>query len=142
MDGIVSVLISVLLVAASAVVGFWAGYAKLFKEHQLTMYCDILPTLLKYAFSNPTGDDRKDEEAQFNAAINTIWLYGSRKVALQLEIALHRLARRGRGDPVPELKKTIIAIRNDIWPRWRFCKRKLTEEELQHFQFGRKRQAS
>lgn len=128
---LIEILVSILIALLTAFLGFWVGSAKFFNEHKLRMYGEALPALLKFTF-NARG--YSDEKA-FNEALSRIWIYASRKVALKLEIALSYSVHPERGDFMGAMKETILAMRDDVQPWWRFFSRRISKDGLIHFHF-------
>ena len=113
----------------AAVIGYWLGSVKFFREHQLKMYGEVLPPLVKFTF-NPWGDG---DEKEFNAALLKIWLYASKDVARKLDRVISCMLNSERGNYVTEWQKVIVAMRRDVQPCWRWRQRKMNKDEVQHF---------
>ena len=118
-------------VVLAAAIGYVVGAAKFFKEHQLKMYGEALPELLKGTF-----DPKNADEKFFNQSLSKIWLYASRDVALKVDVALSRAVDPSRGSFMDAMQSAIVAMRKDIQPWWRIRKRRMNENDVNHFQFS------
>ncbi len=124
--GSVSKVIIILLpILFSAIVGYFLGAAKTFREQKLKAYEEILPPIVKAAF-NPD----KSDEPEFNKALLKLWLFASRRVALKMDYALAILVKPERGNAQVALQEAIAEIRSDIQIlKWQ----KVEPKEVKHF---------
>ncbi len=132
--GTMTLLVGLLL----AIVGYWFGFSRSFKEHKLKVYGDMLPIMVRFLFS---GRDAKE----FNKELVRMWVYADKAVAYQMEKAI-RAARVLHGSSVKdrdarkseflrEVQTLIVAMRYDVQPWWRCGERTLSPERVTHFQF-------
>jgi len=120
-----------LIALITALVGYWIGSMRFFKEHQLRVYGEVLPVILKYAFD--LGD--RNDEVEFNKALSKVWLYASKEVAIQLDKAVSCTVDPRRGDFKSELQAAIVAMRKDVLPKWYWVDRSLKKDEVKHYYF-------
>ena len=111
----------------SVIVGYVIGTMKSFREAKQKAYGELLPPIIKTAY-NPQGDDEKE----FNAAINKLWLYGSKSVALKMEHALKIMHDPSKGDVTKALQEAVVEMRKDIqlWLLWPW--QKLNPKDVNH----------
>ena len=132
--GVVTLLVGILL----AVVGYWFGSARSFKQNKLRVYEDMLPIFVRYLFS---GKDARE----FNRELVRMWVYADKAVANQMERAI-RAARdvHNPSDGDRDARKTaflrevqtlIAEMRHDVQPWWRCGERTQSPERITHFQF-------
>jgi hypothetical protein len=129
MDAIPDFVWTIGLAVLTAVLGYFVGSVKFFKEHQLRMYGEALPALLRLTFDPQPGQTEQD----FNAALSKVWLYGSKDVCTKLDWAIGCRLVPDRGNFIEEMKKTIVEIRKDIQPWWRLKQRGLATNAPGHF---------
>jgi len=122
--------VMILIPIIAAVIGYFLGSVKFFREHQLKMYGELLPRILQFAYT----PRRSEDQEEFNAAVARIWLYASKDTALKLDWALSCWVKPERGDFHAAMQNAIVAMRNDIQPWWRLRKRRIKAEEVKHFQ--------
>jgi hypothetical protein len=118
-------MITILLSAVTAFVGYVFGRAKTFIEGKQRAYEEILPIVLKAAY-NPAI---KDEEG-VNKALSKLWLYGSRKVAKKMDYAVSIMVKPSRGDKTKALQEAVVEMRNDIQAF--FFWQRVEPEEVKH----------
>ena len=113
----------------SAVIGYFFGTAKAFREQKLRAYEEILPPIVKAAF-----DPLKSEESDFNKAVIKLWLFSSRNVALKMDDALSIYVNPERGNLANALQQAIAEMRSDIQFFWlKNWRKKVRPEEVRHF---------
>ena len=115
----------------SALVGYFFGAAKAFREQKVKAHEEILPPIIKAAFE-PEQSDQPD----FNRALLKLWLFASKKVALKMDHALSVLVHPQKGDRAKALQEAIVEMRADI----QFLGRqRLKPEDVSHFytKFGK-----
>ena len=108
----------------SALVGYWAGTAKSFREQKQKAYAEILPPIIKMAY-----DPQPSDATEFSRALMKLWLYGSKKVTREMECAVSILHHPERGSVTKAFQEAIVEMRADIqfWP-WQ----KIKPEEVNH----------
>ena len=104
-----SYLLQIAIVLISALLGYFLGVAKSFREEKQRAYGEILPAILKVAYH----PERKDEE-DFGKALSKLWLYGNRKVTQKMDNAVSILHDHKRGDITKALQEAVIQMRKDV----------------------------
>jgi hypothetical protein len=120
-----------LSVLFSAFVGYLFGAAKSFREEKQKAYGELLPPIIKMAYSPQSAD-----ETEFSRALMKLWLYGSKKVTLKMEHAVSILHHPTRGNATKAFQEAIVEMRADIqiWP-WQ----RIKPEEVNHLYTSIKR---
>jgi hypothetical protein len=126
---LLTVVLAIFIPVLTAVIGYFLGSVKFFREHQLKMYGDALPHIMKFSFDRQAGVDEKS----FNAALQIMLLYASRNVVLKLDDAISIIIDPSRGNFITAMQKAIVEMRRDIQPWWRARKRMLRQDEIKHF---------
>jgi len=136
------ILFGAIVALFTAAIGYYLGTIKFFREHQLRVYGDILPHILRTIYRDPTdvmtskGDclqERREMEFAFNRALAHVWLYCSRDVALKADEVARRLAKPGRGSLTEAAQALVAAMRADVQRRWpTYRQPKLEPNEIKH----------
>jgi hypothetical protein len=121
---IVNFIVIALTILFSALVGYWTGRAKSFREEKQKAYGEILPPIIKMAYEPQPSD-----ATEFSRALMKLWLYGSKKVTRKMERAVSILHHPERGSVTKAFQEAIVEMRADIqfWP-WQ----KIKPEEVNH----------
>ncbi|OGP73162.1 MAG: hypothetical protein A2V86_14780 [Deltaproteobacteria bacterium RBG_16_49_23] len=114
-----------LVVFFTALVSYAFGRAKTFLEAKQRAYVEILPIILKVAYTGKTED-----QEEFNKAVAKLWIYGNRKVAKKADRVLSILVKPTRGDLTRALQEVIVEMRKDV--QFIFIWQRLKPEEVNH----------
>jgi hypothetical protein len=106
---IVSMCVVIIAAIFTGITGYVIGTVKVFRDQKQRVYAEIVPPIVQGAY-NPGVLEEQD----FTRAMNLLWLYGSKKVALEWEKALSIIHDRQRGDLTKALQKAITTMRKDI----------------------------
>lgn len=112
-ESLLNVGIIALPVIFSAIVGYLFATVKSFREEKQRAYSELLPSIVKMIY-----DPGSSKEAEFSNSLMKLWLYGSKRAAQQMEIALSLFHNPDKGDVTQALQKAIVEMRKDIqvWP--------------------------
>lgn len=117
--------LGVLLAAyVTALIGYYFGRVRYFREEKQRIYTEVLPVLVKWAY-DPSERDNKE----FNSALARIWLYANKDVAKSADKVVAQLLKSSPGNATKTLQQTIVAMRRDIQP---FYWQRLKAEDVQH----------
>ncbi len=101
---------NVLIIILSSALGYIIGAVRSFRDQKQKAYTELLPAIIQMAY-NPNQAD----EGAFSISLMKLWLYGSKRVAIQMEEAVSRLHHPERELSVTEaLQDAIILMRRDI----------------------------
>ena len=118
MNNLNQILLIIISTVIGGLIGYFVGIARAFREEKQKAYGEILPTIIRVAYNA----NRKDEE-EFGKALGKLWLYGSKKVAVKMDIAVSILHDSTRGDKTKALQEAVAEMRKDIqvmpWQRLR-----------------------
>ena len=114
-----------LIVFFTALVSYAFGRAKTFLEAKQRAYDEILPIILKTAYTGASED-----QEELNKAVAKLWLYGNKKVAMKMDRVLSIMVDPKRGDRTRALQEAIVEMRNDI--QFFFIWQRLEPEEVKH----------
>ena len=119
--------IAALSILFSGLVGYLIGAVKSFRDEKQKAYGEILPPVVRMAYTNnPTPDDEKE----FNKALAKLWLYANREVAFKVDKVASILVDPTRGNKTEAIQQAIVAIRKDIHHKWPFSK--IEPDEVKH----------
>jgi len=115
----------------AAVMGYFVGYAKHFREQKHRIYADALPVLARMVFKQSST-----ENPEYNRVIMMMWLYGSRAAAIAFDRVVEIKIVPERGDLIPALQAAVAAMRRDIqvwaWLPWK----RIRAQEIKHLFIG------
>jgi len=124
LDTLSSIALYLIAAILPALIGYYFGLARSFREQKQKAYGEILPPVVKMAYDPKSADDK-----EFNQALMKLWLYGSRKVVKKVDAAIASLLDPSRGNATTALQQSIALMRRDIqllpWQR-------LKAEEVEH----------
>jgi len=122
---------SLVLALATALLGYFVGVARSFRDQKQKVYSQILPPIIQMGL-----DPSKADEQAFNRALARLWLYANRKAALKMERALSFLKpeRASPQERVRAFQEAVVALRGDIQV-FPYLWRRLRPEEVNHLYF-------
>lgn len=123
-----NIIITILVAFATALIGYYLGTLKFFRENKLKAYKEILPPIISAAY-NPQGNA---DEKEFNTALALLWLYSSKDVAVSMDKAVSIIVDPRRGNFQQAVQESIVKMRYDIWPPGPFKGKKILANEIQH----------
>ncbi len=116
---------TLIVIALLALLGFFFGAIKFFREEKQKAYRELLPPIIRWSFRPTEG-----LEKEFNEATCKLLLYGNKDVAKKLDPVLSIMIKPSRGDLIKAYQELIAAMREDIqilpWQR-------LKPEKIKHF---------
>ena len=103
--------VQICLILLSAVIGYFFGLAKSFREGKQKAYIEILLPILKMTFHPASEEDEKE----FSKALTKLWLYGNKTVTRKMENALSILHHPEGGAEIKKaLQEAVVEMRKDI----------------------------
>ena len=127
--GLLSTVLPYALPILTAILGYYIGSYKFFREQVLKAYEEILPEIRKYLSDPPEKRDRK----KYVTALAKMWIYARKDAAQKLDTAISYAVVPERGDFIQAMQIAISAIRKDIQPWWRRGERNINADEIKHF---------
>lgn len=107
---ILTILPGILIAIISGSIGYLVGLIKTFRDGKQKAYSELLPPILKMAYDPKSEQDEKE----FNSALAKLWLYGSKEVVKNMEVAISIIHDNSRGSLTAALQKAVISMRQDI----------------------------
>lgn len=127
-----TIVIPVLMLLASAMIGYFLGSLKFTRENKMKIYAHILPKIIDFGFKRVLTDENMED---FNTSLDQAWLYANRDVALKL-CAVARIKAGHEGNFTEAMQEAIVAMREDIHNWWSPCVGKIKPEEVTHMHFS------
>ena len=118
MNPITTLIIAIIM----AVIGFILGNLKFYREEKYKAYREFLSPIVRFVFA-------KDNQDQYNEAMQKLWVFASKKVARKMDVVASRVIDSNRGDVIEALQDLISEMRTDIQP-WS-CSR-IKAPEIRH----------
>jgi len=96
-----------IIAAVTGVLGFVLGSIKFHREEKYKAYREFLSPIVRFVFE-------KDNEDEYNEAMQKLWVFASRKVAMKMDVVASRVIDPKRGNVLKAVQEMLAEMRKDV----------------------------